>query len=123
MANKYCDGCGVTHTSIMCFSKPRRPIKNESEKAKSKRTQTGRRWFELNPPDDKGVWICYLQISIVCPVKLTRSTIRLEHVKSKVRHPELKYDVDNLRPACDNCNKLKGSLSEAEARAKYKQKK
>lgn len=120
MAKKYCENCGITHTAIMCFNKPRRPIKKESEKYHSRRTATTRKWFDENPPDAKGVWICYLQISPLCPIKLTRSTIRLEHVNSKARHPDQRFDVDNLKPACDYCNKLKGSLSEAEARAKYK---
>lgn len=106
-----CKFCGKTdHTSLMCLKKPRRPIKKESAKTLSKRTATRREWFKLNPPDDKGVWVCYLQISPECPIKLTRSTITLEHVRSKVRAPELKYDINNLRPACGYCNKLKGSL-------------
>ena len=105
---KYCGG--TSHSTLMCQNKPRRPIKQESDKARSKRTKVSREWFKLNPPDEKGVWICYLQISPNCPVKLTRSTITLEHVKSKVRYPELKYEVSNLKPACGECNKLKGSL-------------
>lgn len=106
-----CKTCGSNyHTSLMCPHKPRRPLRQESEKSKSKRTATSREWFRLNPPDARGVWYCYLQISPRCPIKLTRSTITLEHVKSKVRHPELKYDVTNLKPACEYCNKLKGSL-------------
>jgi len=120
MATKYCDNCGITHTTIMCFNKPRKKIKNESEKSFTKRQLTTYEWFRLNPPDDKGIWICYLQISPHCPVKLTRSTIQLEHIESKARNPARKYDVDNLKPACRFCNKLKGSLSETEARTKYK---
>lgn len=120
MANKYCDGCGITHTSIMCFNKPRRSIRKESVKTHDRRTETSREWFKLNPPDEKGVWICYLTISPRCPIKLTRSTIRLEHVKSKARYPELKYSVDNLKPACDYCNKLKGSQEVAEVLKKHK---
>lgn len=106
-----CKYCGSsTHTTLMCLNKPRVPIRQESEKARSKRTATSREWYRLNPPDENGTWICYLQISPRCPRILTRSTITLEHVKSKVRHPELKYDVNNLKPACEFCNKLKGSL-------------
>lgn len=105
---KYCGG--NTHTSLMCLHKPRVPIKQESDKAHAKRTETSREWFRLNPPDAKGLWYCYLQISPFCPIKLTRSTIRLEHVKSKTRYPELKYVQSNIRPSCDFCNKLKGSL-------------
>lgn len=105
---KYCGG--RDHTSLMCQKKPRRPISNESAATKSKRTATSRLWYELNPPDASGLWYCYLRISPNCPYKLTRSTITLEHVKSKVRHPELRYEVTNLKPACSACNKLKGSL-------------
>lgn len=106
-----CSYCGGSdHTSIMCQRKPRRPIRKEAEKTTARRTATSREWFRLNPPDAKGLWYCYLRIAPNCPHKLTRSTITLEHVKSKVRHPELKYDVTNLKPACSPCNKLKGSL-------------
>lgn len=45
---------------------------------------------------------------------LDRGTIRLEHKQSKNHHPELKYDVNNLAPACDACNKLKGSRDASE---------
>jgi 5-methylcytosine-specific restriction endonuclease McrA len=105
---KYCGG--TNHTSLMCLKKPRKPIRQESVKAQSKRTATSREWYRLNPPDNNGNWICYLQISPRCPRILTRETITLEHVKSKARHPGLKYDVNNLKPACEFCNKLKGSL-------------
>lgn len=116
---KYCNDCGVTHTSIMCFKKPRRRIRSEATKTKNKRQQTTRDWFKANPPNEKGVWFCYLGIDKKCPNKLTRTTVRLEHVKSKARHQELKYDITNIKPACDYCNKLKGSLSADEAWEKY----
>lgn len=106
-----CNTCGSSyHSSLMCPNKARRPLKKESDKTKSRRTAVSRLWFELNPPDARGLWYCYLRISPDCPHKLTRSTITLEHVKSKVRYPELKFEVTNLKPACSPCNKLKGSL-------------
>jgi 5-methylcytosine-specific restriction endonuclease McrA len=106
-----CKYCGSNmHTTLMCINKPRVPLRKESEKAKSKRTATSREWYTLNPPDKNGTWTCYLQISPRCPRILTRTTITLEHVKSKARHPELKYVVSNLKAACEFCNKLKGSL-------------
>lgn len=67
-------------------------------------------WFEKNPPDKKGEWECYLQIHPYCPVKVNRDLLRLEHVKSRARHPELRYDVDNIKPSEDWCNGMKGSL-------------
>lgn len=108
--NNPCKYCGSElHTSLMCFNKPRRPLKQESDKTQAKRITVSRLWFELNPPDARGLWYCYLRISPDCPYQLTRSTIRLEHVRSKVRYPALKYEVTNLLPACEHCNKMKGS--------------
>lgn len=105
-----CKYCGSElHYSLMCFNKPRTRVKPISDKNKLKEQQVKREWFELNPPNEKGLWFCYLGIAYNCPNWLTRSTITLEHVKSKVRYPELKFDVTNLKPACTHCNKIKGS--------------
>ena len=121
VADKKCKHCGKdNHSSIMCFAKPRKRIKNISSKTLFKKQATDREWYRLNPPSEKGIWICYLQIAPNCPKQLTRSTITLEHVKSKARHPELKFVVDNLKPACEFCNKLKGSLDVEEVLEKYK---
>lgn len=76
-----------------------------------KRLKLRDEWFELNPPDKEGYWYCYLRISPNCPYRLDKKTVQQEHVLSKTRRPDLKYDVTNLRPACDPCNKLKGSLN------------
>lgn len=111
MKQSKCKYCGRTnHFSINCFNKPHRPIKPISDKRLNKKQETDRKWYRLNPPDDKGVWLCYLQIAPDCPRKLTRSTITLEHVKSKVRYPELIFEVANLKPACSACNNIKQSL-------------
>lgn len=104
----YCQG--VDHRSMNCSKKPQKKMLKESGKSREKRLNTRKEWFKLNPPSEKGEWICYLNFSPECPLWLTRSTIQLEHVKSKARHPELRYDVANIRPACAACNKLKGSL-------------
>jgi 5-methylcytosine-specific restriction endonuclease McrA len=105
-----CKHCGSDkHTSLMCFLKPRRRLKPIRDSTKLKEQQTKREWFVLNPPNEKGLWFCYLGISPICPNWLTRSTITLEHVKSKARHPELKFVVTNLKPACSFCNAIKGS--------------
>lgn len=106
---KYCEG--TDHYSINCFQKPRHAIKKISNKTLNKKQIVDRLWYETNPPDDKGTWTCYLQLTKQCPIKLTRSTIQLEHVKSKVRHPELKFEATNLKPACSWCNRMKGSLN------------
>lgn len=112
MASKSkCKTCGSNlHYTYQCFQTQKKRIRPESYKVEVKRTETSRQWFELNPEDSRGRWFCYLYISPQCPKVLTRSTINLEHVRSKARYPELKFDVTNLRASCSFCNKLKGSL-------------
>lgn len=93
----------------MCFNKPRRRIKLVSSKTLTQEQEAKREWLRLNPPDERGRWYCYLQISPKCYKVLTTATLRQEHVKSKVRYPELKYVVSNRKAACDPCNAMKGS--------------
>ena len=76
-------------------------------------------WFEQNSPDKDGFWDCYLQIAESCLKRVDRRTLNLEHVKAKVRHPDLKYDIYNIRPACRPCNKLKGSQDLDEINRKF----
>lgn len=107
---KYCEK-EVSHTSLMCFNKPRSSLRRISKKTQQKKIDTKIAWFEANPPNSDGGWVCYLRISQHCPVMLTRDTLELEHVKSKASHPHLRYEVSNLLPACRWCNELKGGLS------------
>ena len=80
-----------------------------SDKTRAKSQIRDRDWFKQNPPDESGVWICYLRIHPKCPMLLNRTELQLEHVKSKARYPELRYDVQNLKPSCAFCNQYKGS--------------
>lgn len=64
-------------------------------------------WYVKNPPDQHGYWDCYLRISPYCFIRMTYWTVIQEHVKPKKKYPELKYDLDNIRPACEPCNSLK----------------
>jgi 5-methylcytosine-specific restriction endonuclease McrA len=41
---------------------------------------------------------------------MKRAETTLDHVKSRSRHPELRYALTNLRPSCGPCNVMKGSL-------------
>lgn len=72
-----------------------------------------------NNPDEAGSWTCYLRISPECPVFLDESTVTLEHVMSKIRHPKLRWRTENILPACTFCNEIKGSLSVQELAVKY----
>ena len=93
----------------MCFDKPRLPIRKQSEKTEAISTATKHQWYKENPPAHNGTWTCYLQIAPECPVLVTHSTIQQEHVKPKVHYKELRYVLINIKPACQDCNKLKGS--------------
>lgn len=91
------------------FHKPRKPLAKESPKTRRLRRYTANDWFRLNPPDENGEWECWLQISTLCPKQVIRETITLEHVYPKVRYPELKFAVENIKPSCSFCNKMKSS--------------
>ena len=84
-------------------------IKPESDKSKTKRIIMHKKWVKDNPPDDDGTWECYLQISSKCLKRVSKRTMTKEHVEPKVKRPDLKFDPNNIRPACSWCNKLKGS--------------
>lgn len=111
MPKKYCDDCTVTHTPLMCWMKPRGRIPFASKKTEQAEIDAKYAWFEANPPDKYGHWICYLQIDPRCPKILTRETIVQEHVKPKGKYRSLKYDITNRKPACTFCNGLKGGQS------------
>ncbi len=122
MKSKPCSLCGSPyHTQTFCRMKPHKPLKRsdikrsqkplavESPKSRTKRIRTYKKWMATNPPDSTGHWECYLQISSLCPRMLTRDMLTLEHVMPKVKAPELKYEIANIRPSCAFCNKMKGS--------------
>lgn len=112
MKQNICKWCGQTnHTSLMCFQKPRKRIKPVAKHTEQKEIDCKYAWFKENPPDESGTWVCYLQISPLCPILLTKETIVQEHVKPKGRYPELKYVVSNRKPSCEYCNGLKSSQS------------
>lgn len=104
---KYCDS--DRHTSLMCYNKPRTSLKPVSNKTKAKTSELKWLWIEQNPPV-KGLWECYLRIHPDCPKYVTLEMLNIEHVKSRARHPELKYELSNLKAACRPCNKAKRSL-------------
>ena len=109
---KKCSYCGKSnHTAFNCYQKRKDnktpQMRQESESHKHKRTITATYWFQDNPPDKDGHWLCYLQISPFCPRILNRDTITLEHVYPKAKYPELQFMPENLKPSCEFCNKLK----------------
>ncbi len=58
-------------------------------------------WLTLNPTP----WRCHY-----CDKALDITTIVLDHKAPRSSHPALRFDLDNLVPACFVCNTLKGSI-------------
>lgn len=114
-----CTVCGKRAYSEYCMQhKPRTPIKSkrhyikpESDKERSKRLKTAQRWYNIFKPDPyTGEWDCYLNgLARNCLRKVDEYSIVLEHVEPKVKAPEKRYRVKNLRPSCQPCNKKKAS--------------
>lgn len=76
---------------------------------------TRQEWVEKNLPDS-GVWKC-----TYCGDELYLNMLTLDHKLSRSRRPDLRYDLDNLVPACWTCNSAKGSMSIDEYKAKLAQ--
>lgn len=110
---KHCDS--LAHTSFYCYQKPRKPIKRTRVKKIGKIGEkwklTRIAWFELYPPNTMGMYECYLKIHPNCPRFMTPQQTTLDHIESRTRHPELRFCMDNLGPACWWCNEMKKSRS------------
>lgn len=103
----YCDG--TNHPSRACFKRPRAPLRTVSLQTKTSLISMKHAWHNLNPPDEHNEWTCYLQISPMCPKKLSYGTLVYEHVIPKVKAPGRRFDPTNIKPSCQFCNYLKGS--------------
>lgn len=105
---KSCKWCGSTeHTQFYCPRKPRTPIKTNKLPAKigrvGKKTNAAvAKWSRGQKPNHQGYYICYM-----CGAWITY--LRAEHVKSKVRRPDLRAEPSNFKPTCDPCNEKKRS--------------
>lgn len=104
---RYCGSRG--HWPYACYQNPNRKAVRHVGKYTKRWFQTRKQWIKENPPDEHGFWKCYLMIAPNCQRYLTEDSLTLDHVKSRSRHPELRFEKENLQPACKPCNKLKGS--------------
>lgn len=107
---KACKHCGSDqHASLMCFQRPRKPLQSK-RKLLNRVGPVTARWIETRHQwiaahvTATGTWNCYL-----CGRELTLDTLTLDHIKSRSRHPELRFDLTNLAPCCIGCNTRKGS--------------
>ena len=111
---KTCNSMG--HFTYNCFRNPRKAIQRTSIKQQGKYAKqwalTRKTWIKRNPPPIAGrYWECYLRIHPWCPVRIDVRHMTLDHVISRSRAPGLRFNRDNLRPACYYCNNEKGSRS------------
>lgn len=102
---KFCNEPG--HSKFTCRLKPHKPITARVRlkplgKAGKRTVAAVAKWKRTQPPNHQGYFECYL-----CHKWVTY--LEAEHVKSKARHPDLRTDPNNLKPACSSCNSLKGS--------------
>lgn len=119
---KPCKHCKLMgHFPYECRLNPKRAlkrsvgIKRTPIKKIGKQTKqwfiTRATWIRKNPPDKDGYWYCYLRIHPWCPYRLTIDTLTIDHVVSRTRDPKLRFNQQNLQPACQYCNYEKGSKS------------
>lgn len=122
---KQCKFCGdpkPNHFPYACQKNPKvtarrsAGMKRTPIKKVGKRTQqwfdARAKWINDNPPPIEGkYWLCYLKIHPWCPVRLDLKHLTLDHVISRSHDVTLRLDQDNLRPACEYCNNMKGSQS------------
>lgn len=122
---KFCGDPQPGHFPYTCQKNPKviarrqTGLKRTPIKKVGKRTQqwfdARTQWINDNPPTIQGkYWMCYLQIHEWCPVRLTLETLTLDHVIARSSDPALRTDPNNLRPACEYCNNMKGSKSLAQ---------
>jgi len=90
--------------------KPRKPINKFGKQAK-KNAKTTKEFIERlkSEADQYGTVYCYLQISPLCPKRLSLDQVVPEHVLPKSGNPELRHDQSNIKAACIFCNNMKGS--------------
>lgn len=103
---KVCKNCGMNgHSATFCWAHPKTPLKRRTlrrlGKYGKKWLKARADWFKENPSE---FYTCYL-----CGDRLTPKETTLDHIKSRSRHPELRYEFSNLAPCCWRCNRLKGS--------------
>jgi 5-methylcytosine-specific restriction endonuclease McrA len=110
MSCTYCHS--PDHSQFHCRQKPRTQLKARKRLKKlgkhgNRWLETRAEWFRQNPAEQ---YECYLQITSNCLRVMTPEQTTLDHVQSRSRYPQLRYELSNLRPACWPCNMYKGSL-------------
>ena len=63
-----------------------------------------REWVKLHRPNHQGYYVC-----AICSKWVPEKGMELDHILSRSRHPELRFELTNLQPTCSPCNRKKGS--------------
>jgi predicted metal-binding transcription factor (methanogenesis marker protein 9) len=116
---KKCTYCESTdHTQFYCRQKPRKPLIvkkaiNRVGPITAQWIETRHQWIQQNATPT-GYWTCYIcpqRLGVVADPDNNIQVLTLDHIKSRGRHPELRFELSNLAPCCARCNSDKGSLS------------
>ncbi|MDE2106345.1 MAG: HNH endonuclease [Patescibacteria group bacterium] len=120
-----CKVCGKRAYSDYCMQhKPRKPIQRSSLKTSSqpirrigpvtkKWLATRRAWIEKNGAEGHLCHYCGYLLSMLQDLidsDMARP-LTLDHITARTRDSSLRFEFDNLTPACPPCNRKKGSLS------------
>lgn len=108
---KHCIVCKKKAYSDYCVHHKPRKLPNKFGKQAKKNAQTTKIFRERikSEADQYGMVYCYLQISPLCPKRLSLDQVVPEHVLPKSGNPELRHDQNNIKIACTFCNNEKGS--------------
>ena len=108
MMSRKCKWCDSNeHTQFFCRLKPRTPIKTYTQLKKigsvGKATEKAvSKWKRQQQPNHQGYFVCYM-------CGQWTEYLTAEHVKSKVRRPDLRTNPENFKPTCNPCNDKKRS--------------
>lgn len=119
---KFCHKTNPNHFPYACQINPKVALKRKIGLKRTPLKRVGKQtkqwiitratWIRKHPPTIEGkYWLCYLQIHPWCPVRLDVEHLTLDHVFSRSHDPKLRFNQDNLQPACLYCNNEKGSRS------------
>ena len=90
------------------------PIKNRTDLVKSKNFLNSPEWLEIRYQ----VLAKYPRICMLCGAHGPKVTIQVDHIKPKIKYPELALDFNNLQLLCRECNLGKSYKNEDDFRPK-----
>lgn len=116
-----CNDCSYLKSLELSKKQIKHFVRNRSKKTAEWLDVDRPKWLKNNPPSHEGYYICYLKISLSCPIFVKAKSVTLDHVKPKSTNPAKRRKQSNFKPACWDCNILKGSQSLARCRKLYKE--